>query len=453
MADLIAKFGNLLADTPEGQSWVIKALHPADPITDTRGIPDESSSPSVIFQYNTVARISAPAGSVGTWEFDMTVIPDAIVHAVYSSRGRDSGGSNLQDVLGIMNSALRSPGNANTTYLERFTNFKDQGVEAHRLCYMSVTAYQDGPALANQGTVCASQYEVAGRTYAVGEAGASTNVTAYLPLIRFQDSDLALYETSQTMPNAYFSESKYGCYMPLKLGRPSHRWMTDERLVKHGPNGTWTAISGSSSWDGIERPVTATAPPGQAPYPDVVPAWFKPTDTRCYGDAMFPPLNDIWGGISCRGLSVDSTYSLFFRVGIECRVQPGTLMAPQQRMSPPFDPKAIQSYFKINRELKDAYPADYNDLGKIWEVIKGAAESVLPLLHPSLGPVVNLIKGIKNPSRKGRGQRESLPAAQVQRVRDSLAASGPLTFSRTRAPRVMPERRQRPIRKGDKRGG
>lgn len=424
--------------------WVIKALHPADPVIEIKGIPDESSSPSVIIQYNTVARISPPAGTDATWDFDLTMVPDAIEHASVTTNAL-VGGVPTVGTFGIMNSALKSPGNANTTYRQRLTNFLGQGVEAFRLVGMSVTAYQDGPALANQGTLCAAQYEVAARTYAIHNTGVAAAVpVAYLPLLRFQSSDLANYDNSQTMPNAYFSESKHGCYMPLKLTRPSHKWTSDRDMYKHCTH--WTGIGGGSSWDGLSDQlfVGGNAPAAVPPYMDVIPGYIHDADARLLGDPLFYPLNTIFGGLSCRGLSKETSFALYFRVIIEARVQPGTLLAPQQHISPMFDQKAIESYFRINRELKDAYPADFNDLGKIWDAISEAANFVLPLIHPSLGPALKGVgsmarKLLGNPSGKGRNRRGSdLPPAAKQ---ERAAASAAQALSRT--PRRRRVRRQR----------
>lgn len=416
MSDVIAKYGSDLAETPEGKAWVFKSLHPANQHLDTRGIPDESSCPTVMIQYNTVARITPPPDPLhvaATWGFDLTMVPDVIEHASVGTVD-DVGNAQLS---GIMNSALKSPGNANTSYVDRLRNFQGQGVEAHRLVYYSATVYQDGPALANQGTLCATQFEVSPREYASGEIGSmmvrSKWASAYLPLLRFQTSDLASYDDSQTMPNAYFSESKHGCYLAMKLGQPSHKWTTDANLHQHAaqddatnqwtpaPNGSWYGLNAESQAAGF-------LPDGQPPYPDVTPAYRITSEAGAsqHGDPLFTPLNNVFGAISVRGVSVQTSFAIYFRMGIECRVQPGTLLAPQQRVSPPFDPKALMSYFRVSRELKDAYPASYNDLGTLWRELKSAISEALPLLHPGLAPFARLFKSPPKPKAKPKGRKQ-----------------------------------------------
>lgn len=75
----------------------------------------------------------------------------------------------------------------------------------------------------------------------------------------------------------------------------------------------------------------------------------------------------------------------------------------------------MATYFRISRELKDGYPADYNDLGKILDVIKGAAKFVLPIASnflPMLRPVSALVSAMgpdKQQSDKSLGVSEPKP--------------------------------------------
>jgi len=117
-------------------------------------------------------------------------------------------------------------------------------------------------------------------------------------------------------------------------------------------------------------------------------------------------------------------------------------------MSPLYDPVALAAYHRINRELKDAYPVDFNDLGKLWDVIKSAAKVVLPVIG-SLGPVgaavstvggsaiagVEAIRKALAPAGSSRGADQP-PAAAVERAqaqqkaRESRVSSGKVKKSR-----------------------
>jgi hypothetical protein len=98
------------------------------------------------------------------------------------------------------------------------------------------------------------------------------------------------------------------------------------------------------------------------------------------------PLDTNWGGICARNLALTTKFTFFVRFGVELQVQPGSTLSPHLRLSPQYDSRALKTYFAIARELKDAYPADYNDWGKLWNVVKGVASSVLPVVS-ALGPV------------------------------------------------------------------
>jgi hypothetical protein len=250
----------------------------------------------------------------------------------------------------------------------------------------------------------------------------------------YQDTDLAKYERSQFMPNAHFGPSKEGVYMPLRLTKTSQHWYTEADMEYAYPTGSVPVLPGSDSYPLDTFPVTPTEP-----YPSVLAPHISGNVIK--GDLVYKPQNGIWGGISARNLSIQTRFTFYFRVGIEARVYPGSLLSSQQRMSPPYDPVALASYFRINRELKDAYSADYNDLGKLWEVIKGAAKVALPVIG-SLGPVGMAVSSLghgalgigdaikaalaKPGDSKGIDQP---PAAEVERTRD-LQASQRVTAAR-----------------------
>lgn len=409
----IQSFPGDLASTPDGRNWVIKALHPSDPTALSRGVPDPSSCPNVVLAYYNVFRISCPSGNTDPWGFDLTVLPNALVPGYFRTLASD--GLTITAEGNFLNSGFSPPTDLVPVYSHLLTQFRSLGIEAHRLVAMGVTAYQDGPALANQGTLTAAQYQVARRKYyACPDFGIAAPRFAV-----YQNNDEANYDTSQHMPNAYFGESKDGCYLPLRLSQDAIKWRTEADLEY--PNGSGT----NSSQRNLTIPNTTG--PAWFPYPACERGYYAGGLTL--GDLVFAPLNGIWGGISARNLSYQTSFAFYVRMTIECRVSPTSTLAPQQSMSPPYDPVAMASYFRISRELKDAYPADYNDWGKLWDVIKGAAKVALPALSMVPGPVgliasaahagVNAVDSLV--ARKS-APRDSPPAASVQRVADRVAA-------------------------------
>lgn len=415
MSQLISSFSGDLATTPEGRAWALKALHPADPVTDCRGLPDASVCPTTCIAYNMVARVPAPAGPA-SWGFDLSLIPNAICPGFI--RVLDANGLVVSQ-YNLLNQNLTPPGVVAPTYAQLLTQFRSLGIEAHRLAYFGTTAYQDGPALADQGTICAAQWHVAPRKYAIG-INVNLESQATRQMVVYQESDYAHYETSQYLPNAYFGVSKGGVYLPLRLSG-NEKWRTEADLQLFNAGGTWSAASGDRAVDVVDGVVPILNIP---PYPSLEAARVIVPSEDLVGDSVFKPLNDIWGGISARNLSPQTNFAFYFRLAIECRVHPTSVYASQVRMSPAYDPVAIASYARISRELKDAYSSDFNDLGKLWDVIKSVARVVLPAVG-LMGPVGAAISGAGQAvmgivdKASQRGESNPPPAAAVERMKEA----------------------------------
>jgi len=460
-----------MASTPEGRSWVIKALHPSDPISSVRGLPDESSSPSVVLSYYNVFRLSAPATqTTGSWGFDLTVMPNLLVPLCYQKL--DAAGV-VTGVGNYLNQSFCPPGVVAPSYLQCQAQWMAMGVEAHRLLGMGITAYQDGPALADQGTLTAAQWEVARRKLypahcvpVIGPGGQQAVASTRIGL--FQENDFADYDQSQHLPNAYFSESKHGCYLPLRLTRTSQKWTSEADLEFFAdPASPGVSIPGFGlDYKNIQLPFTTQGPFTPAlPFPDLTKVSIDDYSTNAnrgglFGNVVYAPLNGIWGGISVRNVSYQTSFAFYIRQIIEARVSPTSLLAPQVQMSPPYDPTALASYFRINRELKDAYPADFNDLGKIWDVIKQALRVALPAVSMVPGPVgmvgmagQGILSGIDlltkaskqgNAGSRGRRGAGDQPAqAAVERARAQMARGAGTSRQKRKPQKSQPKRKKK----------
>lgn len=282
------------------------------------------------------------------------------------------------------------------------------GIEAHRLIALGVSAYQDGPALSDQGTLTATQYPVAPRRV---NATSTTLGACSHRVIYHQTGDIASYVASQHMPNAYFGPSKLGCYLPLRLSKDSEEYRTDA-----------TASQITSISDADRFTLGTTAGTSQLPYPAAEAAYMS--SGYVTGDLVYKALNGNWGSICARNLSPATSFAFYFRITIECRVLPNSPLAPQQSVSPAYDPAAIANYYRISRELKDAYPVDYNDLGKLWEVIKGAVRTIsggLSFVPGPIGQIAGLVHGLV-PAPAAHGPVDNPPAATQQRLTDAARA-------------------------------
>jgi len=381
--------GRSLGNTPSGSDWCLKALHPSDPIVEVRGIPDHSAIPSICMNYQTTVTLTPDPGFTGPWAFDMALLPHPINFGwIKTYAESDPTTCVLQTVL---NSQLDA-----ASHQEAYQSFSKQA-ERWRLAYASVTVYQDGADLTNQGTMVVAQVPSEPRYRAVHGPldclTADPGVLWTYPRLEIWDtdencesSDVPRFDSSQGMPNAYFGRSREGAYVPLKLTQTCQDWTSaaDEVYFTY-------ALSRNPASQAIQIPTgpTTTDPDSHFPHFSDTAGSLAPAcvDVKAGGGGYVvngtptsPMLSGNLAHICARNLALTTSYSFFFRFGIEMQVKPFSLLAPQMKLSPPYDPVALDAYFAIARELKDAYPADYNDLGKLWSVIKTAASYALPML-------------------------------------------------------------------------
>lgn len=439
------KRGLQLGSTPSGSDWCLKALHPSDPMVEVRGIPDESAVPSVFLNYQTVTRVGAPADATGTWSYDGVVLPHPVQFMTHKVTSTTDGvtSSTFSDVLNAQLDGL--------THMAKYNSFRAQA-RRWRLAYMSVTVHQDGPSLADQGTLVCAQVPVQPKIYnAVGQQAYPVDQTKRMMVLgpnvcQFSDLDRPSYTASQAMPNAYFNQSKHGCYMPLKLTRTCQEWHSDSDHVTvlnddttNDPDESGTnynqGIAAVTNGAGTTWPFTTLTPfnPAFKVAPDTVQA------TRVdvwSGDVTSSLCNDTWGTICARNMSVETSFSIFIRVGFEVQVVPTSILSPQQKISPPSDEIALRTYFAIARELKDAYPESYNSLSTLLGTIAGVAKDVLPTImsaFPVTAPFAPLASqvagGIQRsllPKITDKAVQTIVSEGQLDRARESRKARRPV---------------------------
>lgn len=392
LKQLISSRNVSFGSTPTGAQWCVKALHPSDPETEVRGIPDPSAVPSVLMNYQSTFTLSASPTATGVWSFDAQIIPHPV--GFVSALRTDS--VTAQSPQEFLNSQL-----AGTTHAAKFSSFISQ-FKMWRLAYMGVTIHQDGPALSDQGTLVVCQPPVQLLSHALCSWYAATpGLVCNRPVASLKISDLPNFDVSQSLPNSYMSNSRTGAYIPLKLTNTEQKWFSMSDSIFMGLDRRIESQYNVS--DSLVLPTTSipTGTGGYYPFLSLAPAHVLSQTSGPNGDLTSPPLNDTWANISVRNASVASSFTFFVRVGLECQCGPGSIMSPQQRISPQYDLAALQAYFAVAREMKDAYPADYNDLGTLWNVIRDLAVQYLPKLkaipHPiaqglaTLGPIVELL--------------------------------------------------------------
>lgn len=356
-----------LGTTESGKDWCLKALHPSDPITEVLGIPDESSMPTAHLNFQSTFTVSPAVGATGTWEFNATLLPHP-VNFMFLEKDDSTG---PMAPVNFMNSQL-----TNDTHNGKYASLLSLA-QRWRMSYMSVTAYQDGPDLANQGTLVAAQVPVSPLVLNASFGAENTGVCHALAHIHaYEASSKASFSTMQAMPNAYFGRSKEGLYAPMKLTRTHQKWTGRTDSVLHLPNLVGLDASRIGQWDLPAEPELCT----DFPHVNILSAGGANGQAVEYGEATSPFLNDTVVHLSARNLAVTTSFTFFVRMGLEIQCLPSSPYSTHLKLSPAEDSVAISNYFAISRQLKDGYPADYNDLGKIWDVISGIAKQVGPLL-------------------------------------------------------------------------
>jgi hypothetical protein len=267
----------------------------------------------------------------------------------------------------------------------------------------------------------------------------------------YDQDDYPQYDRSQALPNAYFARSDAGAYVPLKLTNTHQKWHSLDEAVMVANDLSSALIppdlgvlntTGGVAIQGV--PTLSDIPPtGSYPFPSLMPcvrvanvsSVGRTSTVMAIGQSTSEMCNDTWAHISARNLSQSCSYSFFVRAGFEVQTCPSSPMSPQVRLSPPYDPMALDHYYAIARELKDAYPADYNDLGKLWDVIKSTANFALPYVKRIPWGVGSSIAGLEPGVRAGVSalekalmpstSRDTPSAAVVARARRvAIAATG-----------------------------
>jgi hypothetical protein len=176
--------------------------------------------------------------------------------------------------------------------------------------------------------------------------------------------------------------------MPLKLTNTSQHWFSNREF--HGLiDANAAAYSGNSTAQWVIGTVTTPA----WPFFNLSPT--KVTSGNVVGGTTPAMMGDNFGYISIAGINVAASIVFKMKLVLELKVQAFSSYAPHLRPPPFMDQAAISNYFKIVREMPDAWPAEYNDAGRILRAISGVVKTIGPLLTPVpyVGPALAAISG------------------------------------------------------------
>jgi len=381
-----------------------------------------------MIHYCTTSRITPPETAEDSWNFAAQFTPHPVSFGYWVPV--DSEGAAVGNFAAMLNTQLEG-----ATHAAKMSSFLGL-VERWRLAYMGVSIHFDGPALSNQGTVVVNQapYEPISFYTGFTDVGGFGQLVAF-PRICVADGfeghlglDFPNYDRSASMPNMYTGEVKNGAYIPVKLTKTCQQWHSKADLNLWATTVRENGAFGESRLQLSQTPVNL-----QYPFPGLAEFTFANASGPVLPiEATSCLLNDVVANVCARNMSVNSSLIVTVRIGIEAMVQPGSTLSPYQHVSPQYDSVALKAYFLVARELKDAYPVDYNDLGKLWDTIAGAIDTVAPILsviNPLLGTGAkgivmagNAVRGLiaKKKKASATAPKEKLSAAAQERVVKAL---------------------------------
>lgn len=411
----------VLGNTPDGKSWALKALHPADPLTEVRGIPDQSAMPTVFQNYQWSTNVTNPTpGTTGIWSFDLFLFAHPILAGAL--RTHDSAGAYLWSP--IVNPQV---GLSGSTWIQRQEWFVNN-VEKYRVAYLGVTGHQDAAAVTNQGMIACVQYPI---TSISGSLDTDDVVDQIVRLVDLFSSAPKTWTEMQTLPNAYLNTAREGVYAPYKLSRTCQDWQTSRDLRQFVPYGNCSAFAPTA-----RRVVLGAAAPSLTTLTGGWPYGLTGYYAGSVESTEMTLKRSDEGIIHIAGINLhsSSSFTFIFRAGYELQVAPGSAVSTFAKLSPRYDSLALDGYYAIAREFKDAYPEDFNSLEKILGTIASVVGDVVGTLFPVARPVITGIKALLSPSitkvpvtQMSEGQKEdaqkvlaSVPISTVQKKRKKI---------------------------------
>lgn len=416
-----------------GRDWILRALHPAGDHK-SPGLPDQSSTSVLRPDFRMQATIAAPPDAP-TWDLYIWTVPGD-VNAVYWAKGQspcDFSADAPPDgtcQVGVLRNQASSDGlepivfsanDGSGRFVTTVSSLPNLNAASFRHQFSSITVHQIASAVADQGQVYAAQFPPQIRpTDLVIPVGYVSGVpipgsepisfyeyygswsTCTLPT---NEADLAAMA-----PQFYMDAAREGAYLPLRLAGPSQPYASAT-----GGMGLAYQDGGAPPYGTPNVPVamrrlgcvlTPTSQTGSGSASPLIPWPFQCVGMRAQ--------NPIGGGaiIKLDNLMMDTGYDntnigvIIFRGlagangggfgasvqlkavnGLEIAPNPGASDRVFAEVAAPYEPRALEAYYALCLELKDAYPASFNSLSSILDAIKGVASKIWGVVEKPLADV------------------------------------------------------------------
>jgi len=357
-----------LATTPGGTNFALKALHPSEHTIKTARVPGGNmNSTALCCDMVETIPLSANGNNycdISVWAQPLAPASVQWGHVVGGVKTSDGYGSFMNAAFGGTFTLAPTP-----PYWNQLNDTFCQGVDGYRVVSQSVTAELIAPALSDQGTITAFQYNPGLRT---AQMSVSDSTNRYL--VR---SDLYVYEEPPQIAqglmgtNGYTAKAREGVYLPLKI--TGFKWKTTRDVTQYGPAQAYAALMSTANPLSIGAPIFF-------PYTCNRGAVSLPIDW----EVMPKPCSKSIGVIRIEGCAADVAIRIRVRQVLEIVARPGSVYAPLMEAALPPDPTSLKMYAEISARMADGYPASYNDLGKLKDLILGIGKKVLPYVEPGL---------------------------------------------------------------------
>jgi hypothetical protein len=272
------------------------------------------------------------------------------------------------------------------------------GAFAYRITHKSITATLVASAVSDQGTVFAAQFAPVRHTKAAMPVNAANPDVAIIDMYSppTSESQMALMA-----PGYYQGQARGGVFVPTRLSGPDQPFVyrrTLDRINYPATNGTYWPASNNgdlpAAWVG--KPLISAAYNSLSE----VPAWCTPTMVNQAQSPIYTAGDNtnqsviIFRGITGSGTGALAA-SVMVKIIVGMEIVPAPLGVDRVFTLPPapYDPRAMEAYYALSREMADAYPASYNSLASVLGVAASVAARLWPYIKLAAPVALRYIEG------------------------------------------------------------
>lgn len=402
----------MLESNPKFKStyeWAARASHPCDERrTGAVPIPDKTSRTTACPEYRYDTTFSAPATycldgttMIATTKWDCALHSPDMVEVGFLKFMKPT------DVeWGVWNAALRDHKDKNVGWeytANRFDQYPEgtsiaDVAEAWRVTHRGMTVHLDAPEINNTGMIYAQhwpeEWEVLSNEQPIEGGHEFERVVAKVGPWTPKDQ-------TQRAGNTYEINAFTGTYV---IQYPDQQF----DVVAYQSQGTFQGqVNDKPSNNGFDNSNANGgvwySPPGLIGFSSDVHHGFG-IQTHGYKGGWTAGLAYFEGlpGAGGSGIAPSANLVVKIRQGVECVPRPNSPLAPFTVGPVPYNPGAIEFVVHVAQSAAMAYPADYNDFGKIWGAIKrGLKDYGMPITDavansgiPVISDVAKIGKGI-----------------------------------------------------------